>query len=46
MLAAVELPPKRRVATKPTGSSKRRRLANKKHRSSQKRSRRIPNDLD
>lgn len=46
MLAAVEFPPKRRVVTKPTGSSKRRRLDNKKHRSSQKRLRRNPNELD
>jgi ribosome-associated protein len=42
MLASVERPPKRRIATKRTKSSKLRRLAAKKHKSSQKQLRRSP----
>ena len=46
MLAAVEHPPKRRIATRKTKSSKLRRLANKKHKSDRKRLRRGPGTSD
>ncbi len=46
MLVAVEHPPKRRIATRQTKSSKLRRLANKKHQSVQKHLRRGPGTSD
>ena len=46
MLAAAEHPPKRRIATRKTKSSKMRRLANKKHKSVQKHLRRGPGTGD
>lgn len=38
------IPPRKRIATKPTRASKERRLASKKHRGTQKRSRRVIDD--
>jgi ribosome-associated protein len=44
MLRKVWIPPKKRIATKPTRSSQRKRIESKRMRSDAKKARRSPND--
>ena len=46
LIAAAAVEPKRRIATRPTPSSKQRRLVAKKRRGDVKRGRALPSDLD